>query len=210
MKMELTWPIFKDFIDDRELSVQWLDLGDTYFLAGMDGRFEVACKLYKLSDNADELLYIEDFEDNYKALGNISPRSSVDVVMIAPFANKIIDGKTLYKRIMGFKQTLVQGANTFEYVIPYNWAKMTGIEVVGAEIGDTSDFTVLDTAQGTYSGVPNYRFNQYAFSVNLAEKFYKHKSEFDSDVYIGLRIELVYTSISAKTIGINIILNEVK
>jgi len=43
----------------------------------------------------------------------------------------------------------------------------------------------------------------------MRDAFYTRPSEYDADLYSGLIVRAVYTSLSAKTIGINYILNEV-
>jgi len=69
---------------------------------------------------------------------------------------------------------------------------------------------VYDTATGTYSGVPNYMLNQFAYSVNIAKDYYVRLSQFDADLYTGMIIQFTYNSVSDKTIGFNLIMNEVK
>lgn len=46
--------------------------------------------------------------------------------------------------------------------------------------------------------------------MNPAKDYYNHSSEYDADLYQGMQVRVAYVSISAKTIGINFILNEVK
>lgn len=119
--------------------------------------------------------------------------------------------KNLYKRFVGAQFTLEQGVNTFTWTqASFPWCKFLGIEVIGGETGDVADLYVLDTATGTFSGVPNYTLNKFGYSANVAPGFYHHSSEYDADIYQGLQIKFVYTSISAKTIGINFDMNEVK
>lgn len=118
--------------------------------------------------------------------------------------------KSLFRRVTGIKSSLSIGENTILFTVPYAWVKVTGAQMIGGEIGDTSNFMVLDSTAGTYTGVPNYQLNQFGFNVNIAKDFFESRSQFDADLYVGMQIKLVYTSISAKTIGINFILDEVK
>ena len=68
MEYELVnWTIFKQFVDDRKLSVQWIDLGNKYFLKAFDGLFILACRIDKNPSDTSEL---DDFQDNYKGDGN--------------------------------------------------------------------------------------------------------------------------------------------
>jgi hypothetical protein len=143
------------------------------------------------------------------------PVEVVSMPSQTPYASKtiVISGvtKKLYKRFTGISQALSAGSNTFTWTqANYPWVKFMGIEVVGAETGDTCSFYILDTATGTFSGVPNYQLNQFGYSVNIAKDFYKRLAEYDADIYQGLQFKFVYTSISAKTIYINFDMNEVK
>jgi len=150
--------------------------------------------------------------------GQPLPQNTSQLVSVnsAPaFASKTITvnnvTKSLYKRFTGINQALSVGANTFTWTqANYPWVKFLGIEVINAEVGDTCDLYVLDTATGTYSGHANYPLNQFAYGANVSPTYYKHVSEYDADVYQGLQIKFVYTSISAKTIYINFDMNEVK
>lgn len=119
--------------------------------------------------------------------------------------------KNLYKRFTGIAQPLSVGSNTFVWAqSAFPWVKFKGLEVIGGEIGDICDLYVLDTPTGTYSGYPNAPLNRFAYSANIAPEFYKHESEYDADMYQGLQIKIVYTSVTAKTIYINFDMNEVK
>lgn len=67
--MKVEWEVFKDFVDQRSLSIQWLDLENQYWLKAFDGNFSLECFLDKpLAEN---------FETNYKSLGNKSPKLKV-------------------------------------------------------------------------------------------------------------------------------------
>lgn len=130
------------------------------------------------------------------------------------FASKniVISGvtKNLFARNTGFQQALTTGANEISHTIAYPWVKLIGAEIVGCEALDTLDFKVYDTAAGTYSGVPDKLLNQFGFSVNMPAGHYKREAPYDADLYIGMILKVEYTSLSDKTVGINLILNEVK
>jgi hypothetical protein len=134
----------------------------------------------------------------------------VDILSASPFASKVFENKKLYKRVTGQQAAVYAGSNTILHTITYPWVKITGIECLGAELLDFVSFYVLDSTTGTYTTVPNFQLNQFGFDVNLRREYYKHESEFDADLYQGMQIKVVYNSVSAKTIGINYILNEVK
>lgn len=71
--IRLSWTEFKNTIDNRNLSIQWLDANGNYYLKGYDGNFGIECILNK-TINTDE---VQDFETNYKSLGNQSPKTQV-------------------------------------------------------------------------------------------------------------------------------------
>ena len=129
----------------------------------------------------------------------------------SPFADKILpDGKKLYKRVHGVKHTCAVGNNDIIYTVTYPHAKMIGTEIVWGEVGDCCDFMVLDDDAGTYSGIPGEVLNQFGFCVNIAAGKHVEKSAYDADIYAGMKIKVVFNSVSAKDIGVNFDLNEVK
>lgn len=208
MKMELPWSEFKKFVDARALSIQFVEVGSNYWLKAYDNRFEVSCLIPVDEANEDTIV----FNASYKANGN--KRVTQEISSIPSFGAKTFYSgttlKKLYARFNGQQFTCAIGANTFDYTISYAWVKMVGLELIGGELGDTASLKVIDTALGTYSGVPNYTLNQFGYAVNVAKDFYARASQFDSDLYPGMIIRLEYSSISAKTIGVNYLINEVK
>ena len=72
--MKVSWNILKSFISDRSLSAQLIDLDDSYYIKAIDGNFSLYCVLNKSPSDSTDL---DDFEANYKASGNQSPKSSV-------------------------------------------------------------------------------------------------------------------------------------
>jgi hypothetical protein len=62
--VEISWAEMKNFVDSRNLSIQYLDRGNFYVLRAFDGVFTVGTEV-KGSDKTD-------FETNYKASGNQS------------------------------------------------------------------------------------------------------------------------------------------
>lgn len=124
----------------------------------------------------------------------------------------LADGSTrkLFARNLGVIYPLIVGENNLSYTATFPWVKVTGIEVVGCEIGDFADFMVYDTPLGSYSGYPNALLNKFAYSVNLPNGFYERASKFDADLYQGMVIRMKYTSVSMKNVGINYLMDEVK
>src|ERR1051325_4347891 len=76
--MMVEWSTFKSFVDDRKLSVQWVEIESRYMLKAFDGNFYLECHLNKTLPDQSE---IQDFENNYKAAGNRPPKSSVVQVL---------------------------------------------------------------------------------------------------------------------------------
>lgn len=141
--------------------------------------------------------------------------ANVNIGATPSFTSKTIttsDGsiKKLHARNTGFQQALIVGTNVFSYTAIYPWVKMIGVEIINCEALDIGEFKVFDTPAGTYSGVPNLLLNQFGYTLNLPKDFYSRSSPFDADLYQGMKLEFTYVSISAKTIGINMIMNEVK
>jgi hypothetical protein len=199
--ISVDWATFKAFVTARASSIQYVTIDSTYRMRAADGYFMLDCSVPV--DGGTDCV---DFETNYKTAGNKTPVSP-----IGAFASKTLsNGKKLYVRNIGIQQALSVGANTITYTLAYNWVKMVGAEIINGEPLDTIDFKVYDTAAGTYSGVPNYMLNQFGFAVNVSKDFYQRVAPYDADVYIGMIFSLTYTSVSAKTIGVNLLLNEVK
>jgi hypothetical protein len=209
MLVDLVWADFKNIIVDKA-RLRFIDRDSYYYLLYTDdgGTFESSV----LKDGgADQI----DFDSNYKALANAKPSASiVNIVSAPPFGSKtiIVNGvtKKLYARNVGFQQALSTGANTISYTASYTWVKMLGVEVINCEALDTVDFKVYDTVTGTYSGYANALLNQFSFTHNLPKDYYIRMAQFDADVYPGMIIQVGYNSISNKTVGINLIMNEVK
>lgn len=118
--------------------------------------------------------------------------------------------KSLFLRVHGVQVLLVAGSNTIDFTVPYDWAKISGADFFGTEHLDSASLLVLDSTTGTYTSVPNYQLNQFGFSANLRANYHSHASPYDANLYIGMRIRIVYESVSAKTLGINYMLHEVK
>ncbi|MDZ4810749.1 MAG: hypothetical protein SGI96_21140 [Bacteroidota bacterium] len=195
------WEEFKAFAATRSLSIQFREDAEFYYMKCADSWFSLSCNLLKAADTSE----VADFEANFKASGN-KPIYS----LASPFASKSYGSKKLYKRVHGVKLVCIAGSNESIYEITYPWVKITGIELTWGEAGDTVSFYVLDSTTGLLTTVPNLVLNQFGFNVNVAKDYYHHKSEFDADIYQTLQLKTIYNSVSAKTVGINFILNELK
>jgi hypothetical protein len=148
--------------------------------------------------------------------GAVSPRDPQQVEVTSQiakpaFSSKVLaeTGQKLFKRDTGVSYAITTGANTLEFTIPFTQMKVTGVEILNAEIGDYCDFEVYDTASGTISGYPNVKLNQFGYNIYLSEKFYKRECQYDADVITGMKIKIQYTSVSDKTVYVNYIIHEV-
>jgi hypothetical protein len=205
--IQVGYETLKSIVLSRKLSVQFIQVDDVIYLMAIDGPFSVSCMLNQSNNEA-----WQDFETTLKPFGNKSPNSVAISSQAAalPFAAKTLAEKKLYKRVTGLRYDLVAGDQDLFHTINFPWAKITGIEVIGGENGDTCCFYILDTPTGQFSTIPNHALNQFAFDVNISDKFYTSTSEFDADLFQNMRIKVKYHSVGAKKIGVNFILNEVK
>lgn len=64
--MAVDWATLKAFAEARGLSVQWLDLVESYWIVGIDGPFQLECRLVKALNTQE----VADFEGGLKLTGN--------------------------------------------------------------------------------------------------------------------------------------------
>jgi len=200
--MILTWADFKSIVNQRKLQTYFVETENFYFINATFNQTYFECNLKKyLSEPSQDQL---DFEATLKLTAN-KPISDINA-----FASKKFGEKSLFKRLHGVQQSVVIGANIIDFEVPYNWAKITGLEVFESSACDKVNLSVHDTAAGTYSGTPNFKLNQFGFDLNVAKDMYKYESAFDADLYMGMIIRLEYTAKAAKEICVNFDLTEVK
>lgn len=133
------------------------------------------------------------------------------MMLLLPFSSKAMpDGKRLFRRKYGYVFTQIAGTSTHEITVPYTEAKINEVEFIDSVAGCSSNLKILDTAAGTYSGVPNYVLNQFGFDVNIQRDYYKDISQYDADVFTGMRIVIEFTSPSAFSLRVNIVFHELK
>lgn len=151
-----------------------------------------------ISDIAEAINYLKDID--------------VKVIKQEPFASKTVGGKSLYKRVHGVVLECSGGSNIFDFDIPYTQAKITAIEIEWAPEECTADFFVLDDDTGTYSTIPNYPLNQFAFGAGISKDSYAHHSTYDADLYYGMTVSAVLycPTGTSKKICVNFVLDEVK
>jgi len=153
---------------------------------------------------SDGLSYFDNISESINHIKGIIP-FEVAVRNINPFGAKIVteangDIFKLFKRVHGMQASLSQGENIINFEIPYVKAKITGIECINGEPLDIVNLYIIHPTYGV--------LNQFGFNVNISKDYYEHKSEYDADLVQYLIVRVAYNSASAKTIGINIILNE--
>lgn len=211
MDLQVTWTEIKDFATTRSRPIQYVDFNGNYYLYINEGPFSLNAIISQEDPANADLI---DFETNYKPSANKPIINNVATQSHAPFGAKtmIINGvtKRLFARFTGSQTVLAAGANTIDMTISYPWVKIVGIEVINCEALDTADFSVLDTPTGTYFGTPSAVLNQFSYTLNLPKDYYLKMAQFDADIYQNMVIRIGYTSVSAKTIGINLLINEVK
>jgi len=202
--IKVGYPEFKAYaiMIKAENKVKYIEAYGVYYMALDEGGLELSVELSK--SNPLEAANVADFEANLKMSCNKVVNST------NPFASKMVGDKKLYERNHGKSFTLAEGDNTLEFTIPYALCKITGIEVINGEAGDTIDMFIVDDSSGTYSTIPNYTLNQFGFKVNVAKDKYKKESKYDADLYTGMAIKIVYNSVSIKNIGVNYNLHELK
>jgi hypothetical protein len=146
--------------------------------------------------------------NNFKNIGPTNVNSTS-----YPFADKILpNGQKLFKRVHGVQATVpANTTQSISFTVPYLQAKINGLQVMGASLGDTANFKVYDNALGTISGVPDLMLNQFGFNVCLTKDFHVEESQYDADVIQGMKLELEFTNSTASsvTIGTNFIIHEV-
>lgn len=204
------WVDVKSILVGRGLSAQYTVVGSNYWIKAIDGAFEVDCVIPTDLLNSDT----NDFVTNFKSTGNLAIISAASIQSQPPYGSKtiVVNGvtKKLFARFTGIQSSVTSGSNTINYTAIYNWAKLLGVEAINCEALDTVDFKVYDNSSGTYSGYPNALLNQFGYTLNLSKDFYQRMAQFDADIYVGMIIQITYHSQSNKTVGINLLFDEVK
>ena len=141
------------------------------------------------------------------------------LTLIHPFASKRIPEGNLFKRVKGYKFNVAANeTKNLDIVIDLPTCKFSGAQIIGGEQGDQVDFKILDTNTNTVSGLDvnvfgaNFPLNQFGFDVVIPSSNYSNTSDYDADLFAGLVVRCVYknSTATAKTIGINLELHEVK
>ena len=81
--IDVSWTELKNFIDNRSLSCQYLDIGGKYYITAIDGLYALSCEMLK-DGGSDQT----DFDTNYKSEGNKSFTDADGATVIRPKAAK--------------------------------------------------------------------------------------------------------------------------
>lgn len=65
--LELKWPKFKQFVDQRAVPIQYVEINDNYYLSAFHGPLCVTCLIPKMDPASDDQA---EFEADYKATAN--------------------------------------------------------------------------------------------------------------------------------------------
>lgn len=143
----------------------------------------------------------------------ISPIISKVSTTAYPFAAKELpDGSKIFRRIRSATGTVSSGPTNIDFIVPFSKCKITGVQILGAELGDSVSFQVLDTSSGTISGIPNFVLNEFGTGVYIVPDVANYPSKYDADLIQGLVLRLVYTPVAgaeSKSIYVNYDLHQV-
>jgi hypothetical protein len=194
-----TWTALKSLSISKNIGFQYIDEDRMYRVFLPDVNIIFGAEVLKGTDDCI------DFETNYKSLSNRNVSQ-----LSTPFASKIFGNKKLFARNTGIQAALTAGSNEITYTCNYPWVKIVGLEAINGEALDKAELRVYDSSAGTYSGVPNALLNQFGFNLNIAPNYYIRTSSFDADLYLNMVLKITYISVSNKTVGINILMDELK
>lgn len=141
--MQLSWNKIKPIIDAKSISIQWIDLGDRYWIHAVDGSFTLECMLHKTIEPTETA----DFEANYKPSGNkkisITDQSGIKEpkehrARLVGIANGIATKNTTTDFDWQMQQLAWLGTNKVSY--------FDGVQYHGGNAvdGDTVTFQVVD------------------------------------------------------------------
>jgi hypothetical protein len=196
-----SWNTFKNFISSRNLSIQWLDLGDNYWLKGFDGPFELEYMMPKGGGSEQT-----DFENNFKNTGNqpLEFRSVDGLPMMASamFTDSLnfwVDGSNGYLQILA-GQTAYSVTN---FSVPY---KLNGVDIqwANANAGDFVNFDVGvysgsdPTNQSTFIQIAQFA-NQYRLYGSAEKSFILNTVSTVPSTYNGLNVYIRTTYVNTGT-----------
>lgn len=131
-----------------------------------------------------------------------------------PFGAKTLsDGSRLFRRVRGISGQVQNQPDNIDFVIPFAKCKITGLQIINGKLGDKATFQVLDTAQGTISGIPNAVLNTFGQDVYIVPDIASYPSKYDADLIGGMVLRLAYDAVDGellpRTVYVNLDLHEV-
>lgn len=212
----MIWQDFKKVVETSNLSIQLKrNSNKKYVLFTYNGPRMISCVILKSDPKNEDQI---DFENNFLEYvdGDLNTRPvTVDSdIQNLPFASKTMpDGRKIFRRTHGISGIVAGSPDSIVFNVPYANCKITGIEIINGDIGDSINLKVLDTPSGTISTIPDYMLNQFGFSTYISGGFHKYESNYDADLIENMKILIEYDAINSnllpKTVYINIILHEI-
>lgn len=203
--VNVSWDELKNFINNKVTSLQYVTLNNGYYINAIENSFVVQCFIPITNPVNSEQ---EDFETNYKFKGNKSLLGQNP-----PFSAKTLpDGSKIFRRIIGITSQVQDEPTNIDFVVPFTKCKITGLQILGARLGDKVTFQILDTDNGTISGVPNAILNTFGQDAYIAADFAAYSSKYDADLIQGLIIRIIYDAkneLLPRDVYINFDLHEV-
>jgi hypothetical protein len=193
--MRVDWTELKAFVDERKLSIQYVTIGNKYWLKAFDGPFDLETTIHK-ADTAPDPSDQKDFEDNYLPTAN-RKMNSVDV-------SGVKDPKGMRARLVG----CFDGTATKTATSNIDW-QMTQLAFMG--VNKVSYFDGIDLCLDNYALGDTVKFqvvdvdNLYGYGAGFVleefgDTFKIFKREYDIKLYKakiipGMYLRIEYTSV---------------
>ena len=196
LSIAVSWTAFKQFVNSRSLSIQWVEDYGNYYLTAVDNFFSLNCVLNQTTDTSD----ISDFTTNFQPNGNQPLKTNVvqqlgaDSVSICPFGtmfNAPANQTTTFD--LKFTNTVYLKGGIM-YASPGNVGDTITVQVVDKDnITGAGAGTVLATYVNGWYVIPE--------DMNAVEDV-----SLSQPMVSGLYVRFIYTNSSAIT-NSNVIIN---
>lgn len=190
-----SWTSFKALVLNKELYMQYIELGRKYDIYASEGRFMWHCGIEKTTPENDDQ---GDFEDNYKSNCN---QKILEPITINGFRKYNSGAKDLYR--YSVKDTVTaNGTKNIDKKFTENVYIYGGVyELVGdANNGDYLDIQVIDIdnvlGYGANTILATFIENEY---VNVERKFNEITSEDGNIIPTGVYLRAKYTAAGNNT-----------
>lgn len=195
MTIDIEWDEFKHIaFSGRNMNVQYVEVRGFYHIVAGDGWFTLETSIPKRSD-PDKSAEQIDFETNFITNCNKAVVSTVASTNQAFAAKALSDGSKIFRRVRGIAATINNSSENIDFEIPFTKCKITGVQILGASLGDKVTFQVLDTSQGTISGTPYAVLNTFGLDVYVVPDVANYPSRYDADLILGLTLRVVYDAV---------------